>query len=90
MEYRYKNPWAKSYEPQEYIRNCQPPIDHAGCKIYHVLPEQWDTVKNGVCIAQRCGLEGAKHAADLVSDMESPSFHDVWERQFNPIGDLFA
>jgi len=82
MTYRYRNPWAKSYEPQEYVRNCPPPVEHAECQIYHVLPDQWDVVRDGVCIAQRVSLDGAKYAAELVRDVTAPTHEDVWERQF--------
>ena len=85
MTYTYRNPWAKPYEPQDYNRVCPPPIEYAGCQLYHVLHNQWDTVKAGTCIAQRCGIEGAKHAADLVADLMFPSFQDVRERWYAEI-----
>jgi hypothetical protein len=80
MTYTYRNPWAKPYEPQDYNRTCPPPIEYAGCQLFHVLPNQWDTVKAGVCIAQRGGLEGAKHAADFVADLMLPTYQDVRDR----------
>lgn len=81
MTHTYRNPWAKPHEPQDYTRNCPDPIEHAGCQIFHVLPEQWDVVKGGMCIAQRAGLEGAKHAAELVVDLMFPTYMDIWERR---------
>lgn len=80
MTYTYRNPWAKPHEPRDYTRNRPPPVEYAGSQIYHVFPDQWDTVKAGVCIAQRAGLAGAKCAADLVADLIFPTFHDVRER----------
>lgn len=81
MPYTYRNPWASTSDPQDYTRNCKPPVEYAGCQLYHVFPNQWDTVKAGVCIAQRGGLEGAKHAADLVADLMFPTYQDVRERK---------
>jgi hypothetical protein len=83
LTYRYRNPWAKDCWPQEYVRTCPPPVEYACCQLYHVFPKQWDTVKAGVCIAQRVGLEGAKEAADLVADLQNPTYRDVWDRQWN-------
>lgn len=85
MTRTYRNPWAKPHEPQEYTRNVEP-FDHAGCQIYHVLPDQWDVVKAGVCIAQRVTKSGAMYAAELVDDLLAPSFHDVRERALAETG----
>jgi hypothetical protein len=79
-EHRYRNPWAKPHEPQDYTRNVDP-IEHKGCLIFHVLPDQWDVVRDGVCIAQRVSLDGAKYAAEMVRDVTAPTHEDVWERQ---------
>lgn len=81
MEYRYVNPWARPTEPAEYVRHVEP-VEYNGCQLFHVLPMQWDTVKSGVCIAQRVSLEGAKHAADLVEDMTRPEYTDVWRKTY--------
>lgn len=79
MSHAYKNPWAKPHEPQEYIRNVEPFV-HAGCQIFHVLPDQWDVVKNNVCISQRAGKRSAMECAEVVEDMDTPTFEDVRER----------
>ncbi len=79
MNHAYKNPWAKSHEPQEYVRNVEP-YAHAGCQIFHVYPQQWDVVKGGVCIAQRTGRGGAEYVAELVSDLMFPTYQDVRDR----------
>lgn len=81
----YINPWAKDYEPKEYTRNATP-IDYNGCQIVKVHQFQYDVVKNGVCIGQRCGMEGAKMCADIVSDMLFPTFEDVRERMLVKYG----
>jgi len=85
----YTNPWAKDNEPKIYTRNAVP-VDYKDCQIVKVNSNQYDVVKSGVCIGQRGGLEGAKKIADLVKDMDNPTYEDVRERQFNPIGELFA
>ncbi|MFA5165383.1 MAG: hypothetical protein WC481_07460 [Candidatus Omnitrophota bacterium] len=76
----YRNPWAKIGEPEDYTTSA-PPIEWAGCEIYHVLPKQWDVVKAGTCIAQRAGLGGAKAAAEIVADLLMPTYEDVRERE---------
>jgi hypothetical protein len=75
----YRNPWARLTEPATY-KTDKPAILHAGCEIYHVLPEQWDVVKAGTCIAQRAGLAGAKLCAEAVEDLLMPTYVDVQER----------
>lgn len=81
----YTNPWAKEYEPKEYTRPGEA-IDYNGCQIVKVHPTQYDLVKSGVCIAQRCGLEGVKVCADIVSDLLFPTFHDVRGRMLEKHG----
>lgn len=81
MIHTYRNPWAKPFEPQDYTRHVDP-VDYLGCQLFRVHPAQWDVVKAGVCIAQRCSLMGAKYAAELVLDLPSPSYHDVRDRAF--------
>lgn len=86
-EHRYRNPWAKPSEPQEYIRHVEP-FNHAGCQIYHVHPDQWDVVKSGVCIMQRSGRSGSIQCAEVVQDIEAPTFEDVRERMLEKYGYL--
>ena len=85
MTHAYKNPWAKPHEPQEYVRNVEPFV-HAGCQIFHVLPDQWDVVKNGVCIAQRAGKRGAMACAEIVDGMDTPTYKDVGARMLERFG----
>ena len=85
MNHVYKNPWAKSYEPQEYALSIEP-FTHRGCQIFHVLPDQWDVVKNGACISQRAGKRGAMECAEVVEDMDAPTYKDVRERMFERFG----
>jgi hypothetical protein len=81
----YINPWAKEYEPKTYIRNVEP-IQYNDCQIVKVHSTQYDVVKNGVCIAQRCGIEGVKKCADSVSDLMFPTFDDVRDRMLEKVG----
>ncbi len=85
MTHTYRNPWAKPHEPQYYIRNVEP-FDHAGCQIYHALPDQWDVVKAGVCISQRTDRSGAIQCAEVVQDMEAPTYQDVRDRMLERYG----
>jgi hypothetical protein len=84
-EHRYRNPWAKSYEPQDYVRTIDP-IEYHGCLVFHVLPGQFDVVKAGVCIAQRGGLAGAKLVADSVEDIPAPTYEDAREAMLELYG----
>ncbi len=83
----YRNPWAKPHEPQFFTRSVDP-IEYKGCLIFHVLGLQWDVVKAGVCIAQRTWIEGAKQAAEDVSDLPFPNFEDVRKRMLERYGHL--
>jgi len=83
----YRNPWSDQRNPQDYHTDAKP-ICHAGCEIYHVAPQQWDVVKAGACISQRAGLDGAKLAADAVSDLLTPTFEDVRVRMMAMRGRL--
>lgn len=85
MEYRYLNPWARVGEKPEYTRFI-PPIEYQGCQIYRVHQAQFDVVKAGVCISQRGSLDGAKKCADVVIDLEKPSFVDVRNRMLERYG----
>ena len=82
---KYINPWAKDHEPKEYTRTANV-IEYSGCQIVKVHTTQYDLVKNGVCIAQRCGIEGVKNCADIVSDLMFPTYLDVRERMLEKIG----
>lgn len=64
----YKNPWhnpvTNNYGPEYYITNVKPK-EYKGYLIYERISGQvWDVVKDGTCITQRAGLNGAKQAID--------------------------
>ena len=83
----YKNPWCRPTEDPLFHTYAKP-LEHAGCQIYHVYKDQWDVVKAGTCITQRCGFAGAKQAAEIVEDLLSPSYEDVRGRMFDQYGHL--
>jgi hypothetical protein len=68
----YKNPWHKRFEPMygpaEYITNVQPE-EYKGFLIYERIDEAvWDVVKDGACVTQRAGINGAKRYIDEVAE----------------------
>lgn len=74
---KYKNPWHKRNDPHsgpEYYSvdiysesNHNKPVSYKGCMIYvrwDRFGEVWDIVKDGVCVGQRAGPNGAKARVD--------------------------
>jgi hypothetical protein len=64
----YKNPWHKPlnaiYGPAKYLTETIPQ-EYRGYLIYERIPGNcWDVVKNGECITQLAGPNGAKRAID--------------------------
>lgn len=65
---RYRNPWHRAdardmYGPEFYETDAAP-IAHAGSLIYErIRGKVWDVVRDGACVTQRAGLDGAKEAA---------------------------
>lgn len=77
MEYtEYKNPWhdpeSKDYGPILYRSYCKP-TEYKGYLIFHRIDPVFDVVKNGICICQRAGLNGAK---GFIDELENPAFKD--------------
>jgi hypothetical protein len=67
----YKNPWHKRFEPMygpaEYSTNVKPE-EYKGFLIYERIDGAvWDVVKDGACVAQRAGINGAKQYIDEVT-----------------------
>jgi hypothetical protein len=69
MSARYRNPWHKhngSQGPAFYETNAKP-FEHAGCLIYErIHGVVWDVVRDGVCLTQRAGRNGAKEGAEIA------------------------
>jgi hypothetical protein len=89
MKTRYKNPWHNPKEPQlgpEYFETNVKPVAHAGALIYRYPGGQCDVVKAGTCIAQRSRIEGAKIAAEVVSDIPNPTYKQVGRRELEAQG----
>lgn len=64
----YKNPWHNpgkpyDYGPENYSTSAKP-VEYRGFLIYHRLPGVWDVVKNGTCVTQMAGQNGARSAVD--------------------------
>lgn len=78
MKYRYRNSWHKP----DAFDTCGPayhetdaePVAHAGCLIHErVRGQVWDVVRNGVCVSQMAGPNGAKQAAERIARRERRS-----------------
>lgn len=66
----YKNPWHKPqnpiYGPENYLTESKP-ILYRNYLIYErIAGHVWDVVKDGECITQMAGLNGAKRAIDKL------------------------
>ena len=64
------NPWHKpgraEYGPAVYETSAHP-TRHACHEIFERVPGRvWDIVRDGACVAQMAGLEGAKRAAEVL------------------------
>jgi hypothetical protein len=77
-EVSYLNPWSPYLRDSEReFKTRVKPVQHRGFKIYQRIPNSFEVVKDGVCVAQRAGLEGAKRAIDNLLD--NPS--DFWAQR---------
>lgn len=68
--HEYANPWhkphGKGYGPDVYRTDAKP-REYRGYLIFERIPAVcWDVVKDGVCVTQRAGLNGAKRAIDAI------------------------
>jgi hypothetical protein len=64
----YKNPWYKPqnplYGPENYSTD-ENPVLYRDYLIYQrIFGHVWDVVKDGACVTQLAGLNGAKRAID--------------------------
>ena len=70
MATSYKNPWhtpgKSQYGPAHYVSEAQPQ-EYRGFQIYRRLPEVFDVVKDGVCVTQMAGPNGARSAIDALA-----------------------
>jgi hypothetical protein len=73
----YRNPWHKERDPES--RACfetdAKPMEYRGYLIYNRVPGKpgcgvWDVVKDGVCVSQLAGPNGARRAIDELLDGE--------------------
>lgn len=67
-ETTYKNPWfSPTHYPMygpEFYRTEAKPKKYKGFLVYKVSTVQWDVVKDGVCVTQMAGPNGAKKWID--------------------------
>lgn len=63
----YTNPWHRPrqpmYGPAKFDTDAKP-VEYRGHLIYQRLPQCFDVVRDGGCIAQRAGIRGARAAVD--------------------------
>jgi len=77
MTTRYKNPWYNprrnsSYDPEYYETDAKPK-EYKGYLIYERIPGQvWDIVKDGVCVGQMAGPNGARQRVDELTGTPAP------------------
>ena len=74
MSARYRNPWhtpgKPEYGPPEYTTGVKP-TEYRGYLIYQrISGHVWDVVKDGVCITQRAGINGAKSYVKTLAFVE--------------------
>lgn len=68
----YRNPWHKPadnrYGPASYETSATP-ADYGDHLIYERIKDHvWDVVKDGVCVTQMAGPNGARRAIDALNE----------------------
>lgn len=70
----YKNPWhnprLSHYGPEFYTTD-ETPEEYRGYLIYNRTPCVWDVVKDGACVTQMAGPNGARQAIDKLCDQSA-------------------
>lgn len=70
MSATYSNPWYLAGRPQQgpsEYRTDAKPLEYRGFQIFERIPGKcWDVVKDGTCVTQRAGLDGAKRFIDAA------------------------
>lgn len=71
MTTQYINPWhhpnRTDYGPSHFTTEALPTA-YSGFQIFQRIEGHvWDVVKNGRCVAQRAGINGAKRAIDELN-----------------------
>lgn len=79
---RYKNTWhnPNNRNSKEFFDTDAKPVYYKGYNIFRRLPECYDIVKDGVCIHQRAGLNGAKRTIDRLT-FQPRTWDDIIEEQ---------
>lgn len=67
----YRNPWHRpskpEYGPATFTTDAHP-TEYRGYLIYHRVQNVWDVVKDGACVSQMAGPNGARTAIDRLVD----------------------
>lgn len=77
---KYKNPWhspkerSSKFENAPFYETNVKPTEYRGFKIYHRHTEVWDVVRDGVCVSQRAGFNGAKRFIDQIHENKDNYF----------------
>lgn len=67
MTESYRNPWYEGdVETLKFYKTDVTPIEYRGFKIYQRSEGTYDYVKDGICLAQRCGF--GKEVVDAFYD----------------------
>jgi hypothetical protein len=76
----YKNPWYKPqnpmYGPENYSTD-EKPVLYCNYLVYErIKGHVWDVVKDGTCVTQLAGLNGAKKAIDELQAADDQGAHN--------------
>lgn len=66
---RYKNPWHQPAHPiygPEFFETSKRPASYRGYLIFHRLDDVFDIVRDGACVGQCAGPNGARRAVDQM------------------------
>jgi hypothetical protein len=66
----YRNPWHKEGRPEfgpAFYQTDVKADEYRGYLIYHRTMSVWDIVKDGSCVTQRAGVNGARQAIDELT-----------------------
>ena len=69
MATTYSNPWHRSGKPEygpQFFETDSRPTPYRGYLIFHRLRDCWDIVKDGECVSQCAGPNGARARIDQI------------------------
>jgi len=83
----YRNQWHRPEEPHygpAVYETRFPSQPYRGFDVYERMPNVFDVVKDGVCVGQFAGYDGAKRNIDAYLDGEATHYLDVPEAEAAP------